>query len=146
MVKSLNIKGLELTFVFRHKWDGATKRCLGHEFRTYFIGPWFKRIKVVGKKGFCDPRKWGSSLVNEYWFGITLFVCKFWITINCGAMSFSSTKVKYGDYVQINDRFESVHIWSEELEKKCGKKWTPEKITKDYYEHQKNYIDKSRII
>ena len=27
-------------------------------------------------------------------------------------------KIKYGDYVQMDDRFETVHIWSEELEKK----------------------------
>lgn len=45
-----------------------------------------------------------------------------------------SETIKYGDYVQMDDRFESVHIWSKELEEKNAGKWNPLKITKEEYD------------
>ena len=47
--------------------------------------------------------------------------------------------LNYGDYVKMNDRFESVHIWSEELEKKAAGKWTPLKISKEEYDEELKY-------
>jgi len=56
-----------------------------------------------------------------------------------------STKetVVYGDYVQLNDRFESVHIWSKEVETKCNRRrydgsvpFIPLKITKEVYDRE----------
>jgi len=44
--------------------------------------------------------------------------------------------VKFGDYVQMNDRFESVHIWSKELEDKNNNRWIPLKISKEKYEQE----------
>lgn len=41
--------------------------------------------------------------------------------------------IKYGDFVRMNDRFESIHIWSEDLEKHNNGKWTPKKITEEEY-------------
>lgn len=40
-------------------------------------------------------------------------------------------------YVQMNDRFESVHIWSEELALRNKGKWTPLLISKAKYESEK---------
>jgi hypothetical protein len=43
--------------------------------------------------------------------------------------------LKYGDFVKMNDRFESIHIWSEDLEKLNNGRWIPRKITEEkYYE------------
>lgn len=42
----------------------------------------------------------------------------------------------YGKYVQMDDRFESVHIWSEELALKNGGRWTPIEITKEQYDNE----------
>ena len=41
--------------------------------------------------------------------------------------------IKYGDFVRMNDRIESIHIWSEDLEKFNDGRWTPKKITEDEY-------------
>lgn len=43
----------------------------------------------------------------------------------------------YGKYVQINDRFETVHIWSKELALKNKGRWIPKKIGNDKYEAEK---------
>ena len=40
----------------------------------------------------------------------------------------------YGSYVQMDDRFESVHIWSKELAIKNNGKWTPRLISKQEFE------------
>ena len=54
-----------------------------------------------------------------------------------------ASEVKYGDYVQMNDRFETVVIWSKEVEEKCNRPryegsvaWTPRKITKEFYDDE----------
>lgn len=44
--------------------------------------------------------------------------------------------VAYGDYVQMNDRFETVHIWTKELEFKNNSRWKLLKITKEFYEKE----------
>jgi len=52
-------------------------------------------------------------------------------------VSFQLFQELYGSYVQMNDRFESVHIWSEELALKNKGRWTPKLISKDKYEAEK---------
>ena len=42
----------------------------------------------------------------------------------------------FGKYVQMNDRFESVHIWSKELAIKNNGKWIPLEISKEKYEKE----------
>jgi len=44
--------------------------------------------------------------------------------------------VNYGDYIQLDDRFESVHIWSKEIEEKINGRWTPYKISKEQYDKE----------
>lgn len=46
------------------------------------------------------------------------------------------SKVSYGDYVKMDDRFETVHIWNENLETLNAGRWTPTKITKEQYEEE----------
>ena len=54
-----------------------------------------------------------------------------------GAVSFQLFQELYGSYVQMNDRFESVHIWSEERALRNKGKWTPKSISKAKYEAEK---------
>jgi hypothetical protein len=43
----------------------------------------------------------------------------------------------YDKYVQIDDRFETVHIWSEKLAIKNNGKYTPKEISKEMYNSEK---------
>lgn len=54
-----------------------------------------------------------------------------------GAVSFQLFQELYGSYVQMDDRFESVHIWSEELALRNKGRWTPKLISKSKYEAEK---------
>jgi hypothetical protein len=42
-----------------------------------------------------------------------------------------------GKCVQMNDRFESVHLWGEQLAIKNKGKWIPEKISREKYQNEK---------
>jgi len=54
-----------------------------------------------------------------------------------GAVSFQLFQELYGSYVKMDDRFETVHIWSEELALRNKGKWTPILISKAKYEAEK---------
>jgi hypothetical protein len=43
----------------------------------------------------------------------------------------------YGKYVQMDDRFESVHIWSEKLAIKNNGRWIPLEISKEEYDKER---------
>ncbi len=43
------------------------------------------------------------------------------------------TSSLYGKYVQLDDRFETVHVWSKELEEKNAGRWIPKEITEEVY-------------
>jgi len=83
MIKKIKIKGLNLKFVFRHKWENTEK--LVDPFKNELrLGIWAKRYKVVGTKDFSDPNKWKNNLVNKYMIGIDLIICKFWVEFYIG--------------------------------------------------------------
>ncbi len=48
-------------------------------------------------------------------------------------------KELYGCCVQMDDRFESVHMWSEELAMKNAGRWTPQIISKTKYKYEKSH-------
>ena len=54
-----------------------------------------------------------------------------------GAVSFQLFQELYGSYVQMDDRFETVHIWNEELALRNKGRWTPILISKAKYEAEK---------
>jgi hypothetical protein len=54
-----------------------------------------------------------------------------------GAVSFQLFQELYGSYVQMDDRFETVHIWSEEIALRNKGRWTPLLISKSKYEAEK---------
>lgn len=45
----------------------------------------------------------------------------------------------YGKHVQLDDRFESVHIWSKELDEKNNGRWIPKEITEEKYLEEKKH-------
>ena len=53
---------------------------------------------------------------------------------SCDVNNFQMFQELYGSYVQMNDRFETVHIWSEELALKNKGRWVPILINKSKYE------------
>jgi hypothetical protein len=53
------------------------------------------------------------------------------------AVSFHLFEELYNKYIQMADRFESVHIWSEELAKKNKGRWNPIEISQAKYESEK---------
>lgn len=51
--------------------------------------------------------------------------------------------INYGDYVQMDDRFESVHIWTKELEALNAGRWTPLKITEEAYHKEIELVNQT---
>jgi hypothetical protein len=58
-------------------------------------------------------------------------------TLNQEVVNFKLFEELYGSYIQVNDRFESVHIWSEELAIRNKGRWIPKLISKLEYESEK---------
>ena len=54
-------------------------------------------------------------------------------------VSFEFFQELNGKPVQMDDRFESVHIWSEELALKNAGRWQPKLIDKHTYNVEKNH-------
>ena len=52
----------------------------------------------------------------------------------------------YGKYVQMDDRFESIHIWNKELALKNNGKWTPIKISKAVYNAEMKHFWNNEFI
>jgi hypothetical protein len=54
-----------------------------------------------------------------------------------GEVNFNLFQELYGSYVQMDDRFETVHVWCEELALRNKGRWTPILISKAKYETEK---------
>lgn len=54
-------------------------------------------------------------------------------------VSFPLFQKLYGSHVQMNDRFETVHIWSEELAMRNKGRWEPKLISKKIYDQEKQH-------
>lgn len=94
-------------FVFRHRFehlyavDKAAKKLDGITmWNRNELGLFFKREQAVGVKNFKTPSEWKNNLVYSYMFGISLVVCRMWITYDKGAMTLGEklpTKNKLGN-------------------------------------------------
>jgi hypothetical protein len=89
MVKSFSLYNINISLVFRHKWDKRSKDLDDRTFKgKWNLGLFFRRSKIVGKKDFSNPKKWSSNLVNDYMIGFNLLVISGWIEFNKGGMGF----------------------------------------------------------
>ena len=80
MVKSINILGHRIKFVFRHRFEKGADFIDKFEWTTYALGIWFKKYKAIAKPKN-GPAIIGqeATLTNIYMFGVNLILCKFWI-------------------------------------------------------------------
>lgn len=63
MILNYNKHNINLSVVIRHKWDEENKKhLLRSEFRSYDLGIWFRKVKIVGKRNFNDPKKLAVAL------------------------------------------------------------------------------------
>jgi hypothetical protein len=91
-VGKLDIGKLNITFVFRHRFEKSKDDdilityWIGHEFREWEIGFWFRREKIVSRKEHRDLRKWKNYLVNSFTLGVNLLICKAWISWNINGL------------------------------------------------------------
>lgn len=82
MVKTTNILGYRINFVFRHRFEKTRGMLKTLDWRDYKLGVWFKLYKVLSK-----PKEGPAILGKDgtfskgYLFGVNLLVCKFWIDI-----------------------------------------------------------------
>lgn len=88
MVKHFNIKGLNLIFVLKHKWEKKDRYMNAVEFRKYELGLFFSNTKSVGRNNFKNVREWKNNMCNSYMIGLNLLVCKCWMTIDYNVMHF----------------------------------------------------------
>lgn len=54
-------------------------------------------------------------------------------------VSFPLFQDLYGSYVQMDDRFETVHIWTKELAVKNKGRWIPKLISKKKFDQEKQH-------
>lgn len=86
MIKTIQIKDLNIEFAFLHRWQESEKKYSTKKFKEWKIGLWFKRTKLVGKRNFSAPEKW--KLVNCYMFGIDFLIFKSWVSFDKGGKHF----------------------------------------------------------
>lgn len=92
MIKCLNIRNIEISFEFTHRWEkfeNEGEKIINDmtTWREWQLGLYFRRIFIVGKKNFNKPKEWKNNLVPEYIFGINLLICICSITFVRGGMN-----------------------------------------------------------
>jgi len=92
--KKIKIGDSKFTFVLRHRWEKGSRSSLdNYEARKIrkelSLGVWFKKEKVVGvvKKGSDNSETVKNTfnvdnMVNDYYIGFNLIVCKIWVNFN----------------------------------------------------------------
>lgn len=86
MIKKLNFKRYNISFIFRHRFERLSRLDKLSLFTKWNIGVWFKKTKIVGTKNFNKPNEWNKHLVNDYLIGIEILFFKAWIEFNRGGM------------------------------------------------------------
>jgi hypothetical protein len=89
----LKIGKLNVMFVFRHRWERKDDPYKDFQtismFREWELGFWFKPSKMIGVKGFTNPK---HHLVNMYMLGINLLVCKAWVEWDINGLHIKESK------------------------------------------------------
>jgi len=92
MIKKMNVRGLRINLIFKHRWQ-KLEHFEYNTWKSYELGLWFKKNKVVSKplKGpaVLGP---GGKTSNAYMFGINLLVVKMWIDICYRPLQFEVKK------------------------------------------------------
>ena len=104
------------------------------------IEEWWSQDKYRDENWWRDaPYRTNGDVVEEIKTAINYFF-KTWQRIpnqnTSSPLSEITEEIKYGDYVRMDDRFETVHIWSKELEETNAGRWKPFKITEEKYNQE----------
>jgi len=89
-VGHINIGELQLTFVFRHRYekDGDDKLIKSFTmWNDWKIGLFYKPMKIVGMKNSNRPKEWSKNLVRQHMIGINFLWFKAWVTICKGGLN-----------------------------------------------------------
>jgi len=84
MIKKFSIGKLNLTFVFRHRWE---KEQRFRSFNTNELGLFWRKDMVVGRRKKGKAMFDSDNLVPSYLFGINLIVCKFWLNLDINSLN-----------------------------------------------------------
>ena len=86
----------KIRFTFRHKWDEKCKSDpLNRDFKSWEISVFFEKNKVLQKlvpHSDVMLKTYDLVLINDYKFGCSLLVCKFWFNFNKGTALIESKK------------------------------------------------------
>jgi hypothetical protein len=85
MIKKFSIGKLNLTFVFRHRWE-KEHRFLSTMFNTKQLGLFWRKDMCVGRRKKGNAMFDSDNLVPSYMIGINLVFCKFWITFDINVL------------------------------------------------------------
>lgn len=86
MIKKLKIKGFNIKFVLRHRFELITP--FDRTFTRWELGLWFRKSRIVSTIEFTKPNKWGDNLVNSYMIGVELLILRAWVEVNRNGMEF----------------------------------------------------------
>lgn len=86
MIKKFKIKQLNVTLVLRHRFERLTP--FDPIFKRWELGIWFRKSRIVSRKEFTKPNKWGDNLVGSYMVGIEFMIGRAWIEFNKNGMEF----------------------------------------------------------
>lgn len=82
MIQRINISGLRINLVFRHRFEKDRDLLERMRSSSYELGMWFKTYKAVAK-----PKK-GPAVIGKdgkmstgFMLGFNFIICKFWIDI-----------------------------------------------------------------
>ena len=87
--RTIKIKGITLTGVFRHRYEKRTdSERIFHavDWRRWELGFWVRRNQMVGKKDFSDPKEWKNNMVYSYMVGIEFLWFRAWIAFDKNGM------------------------------------------------------------
>lgn len=90
MIGKIKIRNFTLISVFKHRFEKS--KTWRSDFREWSLGVWFEKSKMVGRKDFSSPKKWGEELVNSYEVGMDLLICRFWVSWDFGGMHLEEAK------------------------------------------------------
>jgi hypothetical protein len=91
MIKNFNIGKLNLTFVFRHRWE-KEQRFLSTMFNTKELGLFWRKDMSVGRRKKGKAMFDSDNLVPSYMIGVNLIVCKFWFTFDINVLHINLNK------------------------------------------------------
>lgn len=86
-IKRTKIFGIEITFVFKHKFNKTKTLLNTYTWKDWKLGMFAKQSKAVGRKpNDLSKIKIGASknLIKQFMIGFDLLIIKFWFTFNRG--------------------------------------------------------------